>query len=74
MSGLIKSSIIGSFSRISIPTALLDLRGNVNTRLQKLDKGEFDGIILACAGLIRLGFEDIVFDHDQISMNQSFHK
>jgi len=33
------------------------LRGNVNTRLAKLDKGEFDAIILACAGLIRLGFE-----------------
>jgi len=34
------------------------LRGNVNTRLAKLDSGEFDAIILACAGLIRLGFED----------------
>lgn len=33
------------------------LRGNVNTRLAKLDDGEFDAIILACAGLIRLGFE-----------------
>ena len=33
------------------------LRGNVNTRLSKLDAGEFDAIILACAGLIRLGFE-----------------
>jgi len=33
------------------------LRGNVNTRLQKLDNGEFDAIILAAAGLIRLGFE-----------------
>jgi hydroxymethylbilane synthase len=30
------------------------LRGNVNTRLQKLDSGEFDAIILAEAGLIRL--------------------
>lgn len=30
------------------------LRGNVNTRLQKLDDGEYDAIILACAGLIRL--------------------
>ena len=30
------------------------LRGNVNTRLAKLDSGEFDGIILAAAGLIRL--------------------
>ena len=32
------------------------LRGNVNTRLRKLDEGEFDAIILAAAGLIRLGF------------------
>ena len=34
------------------------LRGNVNTRLAKLDAGEYDAIILATAGLIRLGFED----------------
>jgi len=34
------------------------LRGNVNTRLRKLDAGEFDAIILAAAGLKRLGFED----------------
>jgi hydroxymethylbilane synthase len=33
------------------------LRGNVNTRLAKLEGGEFDAIMLACAGLIRLGFE-----------------
>lgn len=31
-----------------------DLRGNVNTRLAKLDEGQFDAIILASAGLIRL--------------------
>ncbi len=31
-----------------------DLRGNVNTRLRKLDEGEYDAIILAAAGLIRL--------------------
>lgn len=35
---------------------LLDLRGNVNTRLSKLDGGEYDAIVLACAGLDRLGF------------------
>ena len=35
-----------------------DLRGNVNTRLAKLDAGEFDAIILAAAGLRRLGFAD----------------
>ena len=34
------------------------LRGNVNTRLAKLDAGGFDAIILACAGLKRLGFDD----------------
>jgi hydroxymethylbilane synthase len=33
---------------------ILDLRGNVGTRLQKLDDGHFDAIILASAGLIRL--------------------
>ncbi len=35
-----------------------DLRGNVNTRLAKLDNGDYDAIILAAAGLIRLGMED----------------
>jgi hydroxymethylbilane synthase len=33
------------------------LRGNVDTRLRRLDKGELDAIVLACAGLIRLGLE-----------------
>ncbi len=35
-----------------------DLRGNVNTRLAKLDRGDFDAIILATAGLVRLGMAD----------------
>jgi hydroxymethylbilane synthase len=35
-----------------------DLRGNVNTRLRKLHEGEYDAIILACAGLERLGMDD----------------
>jgi hydroxymethylbilane synthase len=34
------------------------LRGNVNTRLAKLDDGQYDAIILAVAGLQRLGFDD----------------
>lgn len=34
---------------------LLDLRGNVNTRLAKLDEGHYEAIILACAGVDRLG-------------------
>jgi hydroxymethylbilane synthase len=37
---------------------VLPLRGNVNTRLAKLDDGQFDAIILAMAGLQRLGFDD----------------
>ncbi len=36
---------------------LRDLRGNVNTRLARLDAGEYDAIVLACAGLQRLGLE-----------------
>ena len=36
---------------------LVTLRGNVDTRLRKLTAGEFDGIILAIAGLKRLGYE-----------------
>lgn len=35
---------------------ILDLRGNVNSRLRKLDEDSYDAIILAAAGLIRLGF------------------
>lgn len=49
---------------------LKDLRGNVNTRLQKLENGEYDAIILAAAGLIRLGFEDKITEYlsDEISL------
>jgi hydroxymethylbilane synthase len=36
------------------------LRGNVNTRLAKLDAGDYDAIILAAAGLLRLGMADRV--------------
>lgn len=37
---------------------LQDLRGNMNTRLRRLDEGDFAAIILAAAGLKRLGFSD----------------
>lgn len=48
---------------------ILDLRGNVNTRLAKLDNGDYDAIILASAGLIRLGFEERIAE--TISTDQS---
>ena len=37
---------------------VLDLRGNVNTRLAKLDIGDYDAILLAAAGVKRMGWED----------------
>lgn len=37
---------------------IVDLRGNVDTRLKKLDEGQMDAIILAAAGLTRLGHAD----------------
>ncbi len=56
-------SVIGSSSlrrkaqilSIRPDLTIRDLRGNVNTRLDKLDSGEFDAIILARAGMERLG-------------------
>lgn len=48
---------------------ILDLRGSVNTRLDKLDEGNYDAIILASAGLKRLGFESRITQ--QISTDRS---
>ncbi len=42
---------------------ILPLRGNVNTRLRKLDEGQYDAIILASAGLIRLDFAQRIRSH-----------
>jgi len=47
--------------------SVVDLRGNVDTRLKKLDAGEFDAIVVAAAGVSRLGFADRItqiFDED----------
>ena len=38
--------------------AVRDLRGNVDTRIRKLDEGQYDAVILASAGLLRLGLGD----------------
>ena len=48
---------------------LVDLRGNVPTRIRKLDEGAFDAIVLAAAGVKRLGLEDRIsgyLDSDEI--------
>jgi hydroxymethylbilane synthase len=48
---------------------LVNLRGNVQTRIAKLERGEADGILLAYAGLRRLGLEGVarqLFDPDEI--------
>lgn len=51
--------------------AFKDIRGNLNTRLQKLDAGEYDAIILAVAGLHRLGMSDRIHQilPDEISLH-----
>jgi hydroxymethylbilane synthase len=51
--------------------AFKDIRGNLNTRLQKLDEGEYDAIILAVAGLQRLGMGDRI--HQIIDPDISLH-
>ena len=63
LAGLGQGAVIGSSSlrrRAQLLSLRPDLevrplRGNVNTRLARLDDGQFDAIILACAGLERLG-------------------
>lgn len=65
LDALPKGAVVGSSSlrrqcqlRARRPDLVLrDLRGNVNTRLRKLDEGEYAAIILAGAGLIRLGMK-----------------
>jgi hydroxymethylbilane synthase len=48
-----------------------DVRGNLNTRLAKLDSGDYDALILAYAGLHRLGFGDRI--HQSIPAAISLH-
>jgi len=39
---------------------VMDLRGNVNTRVRKLREGQYEAIVLACAGLERLGMDSLI--------------
>ncbi len=65
-----KGSIIGTSSlrresqiRSKYPSLIVEpIRGNIETRLKKLDSGDYDGIILAAVGLKRLGLEKRICD------------
>lgn len=46
-----------NFKKLYPNATFKDIRGNVDTRLKKLENGEYDGIILAAAGLERLGYD-----------------
>ncbi len=46
---------------------IADLRGNVGTRLEKLDDGQYQAIILATAGLVRLGLESRIAEHISVT-------
>ncbi len=45
--------------RLRPDLAVSDIRGNIESRIQKLEKGEFDGIVMAMAGLHRLGLTNL---------------
>ena len=65
LAGLPVGAVVGTSSqrRLSQLKALrsdvvvTDLRGNVDTRIRKLDEGQYDAVILATAGLVRLGLQ-----------------
>lgn len=66
ISDLLENAIVGTSSlrrasqikNLRPDLQIKDLRGNVDTRITKLDAGDYDAIILAAAGLKRLGFEN----------------
>jgi hydroxymethylbilane synthase len=77
LSGLPQGSTVGTGSirrqaqllAVRPDLRVLDIRGNVDTRLKKLQDGAYYAIILACAGLKRLGLQDRIsspFDFDQM--------
>ena len=46
---------------------MLEIRGNVDTRLRKLDEGHYEAIVLAACGLIRLGLEERITEYLEFS-------
>lgn len=69
LTALPKRAVIGTSSRRRVLQAeklfpeaeMKGIRGNILTRLEKLDSGEYDALILAAAGLIRLGLQERIF-------------
>jgi hydroxymethylbilane synthase len=51
---------IAQLRRIRPDLDVVPIRGNVDTRINKVEKGEYDAIVLAAAGLRRLGWGDII--------------
>jgi hydroxymethylbilane synthase len=49
---------VAELTRLVPDAAFLPIRGNLDTRLRKLDRGDFDVLVLAAAGMRRLGFAD----------------
>jgi len=66
IASLLKNAVVGTSSprrlaqlkHLRSDLVFADVRGNVDTRLRKLDEGHYDVLVLACAGLRRLGLEN----------------
>lgn len=76
LAGLPLGAIVGTSSQrrlaqlksLRSDVVVKDLRGNVDTRIRKLDEGQYDAVILASAGLLRLGLQDRI--SARISVNE----
>jgi len=70
LGGLPKGARVGTSSlrrqsqllRLRSDLEVANLRGNLDTRIRKLDEKQYDGILLACAGLDRLGYQDRIVE------------
>jgi len=56
-------------ARLRSDLTIVPLRGNIDSRLEKMREGKMDAIVLACAGLIRMGWEDQITE--RLSVEQS---
>ncbi|MFQ5872866.1 MAG: hydroxymethylbilane synthase [Dehalococcoidia bacterium] len=47
---------------------VLEIRGNIDTRIEKVRRGDYDGAVLAAAGLIRMGWQDRITEYLPVEM------